>query len=79
MGQFFVVANLQVTVRIVIEMMFKMPEMGVDMRFRAAAEQYELGITLQAVKHRVPYQVQALLRVEATYVGNDRCVVLAQP
>ena len=76
--EFFVVTNLQVAVRIVVEIIFEMPEIGVDIHLRAAAQKHELGIVLQAVKQRVSYQVQAFLRVQSTYVGNDWFVVLAQ-
>ena len=77
--QFLVVADLEVAIRVVVEMVLEPPEMGIDAWFRTGAQQDELGALVQAAEDSVVDEMHPLLRVQAAHVGHEGLVVVAQP
>ena len=61
-SQFRVEPQLQVTVRIVVQLVPKLPELTIDGRFGAWSQQDKLSTMSQRVIYGVPKQVDALLR-----------------
>src|SRR5437588_8325669 len=77
--QTFVEADLEMAVGVVSEVMLELPEVPVDGRVSAAAEQDELSAAGESVEDGVADQMHAFLPVDAAYIGDDRFEVPAQP
>ena len=70
------VADLQVAVGILIEMVLEMPEVAGDaILVNGIAEQYELGVVCEGIKERMVNEMHALLPVQAAHVRDDRARV----
>src|SRR5271157_3061018 len=72
--QFLVVADLEVAIRVVVEMVLELPEKGIDAWFRTGAQQDELGALVQAAEDSVMDEMHPLLLVQAAHVGHEGLV-----
>ena len=63
MGEFFVEAQLDMTIGIIVEVAFLVPEPVVDAGFCCRTEKHELGVVGEGVVNGVMYQMNAFLVV----------------
>jgi hypothetical protein len=78
MSQVLAVPDLQVAIRIVIEVALEVPEMAGDaVVVVCVADQDELTATGQRVEQGVVDQVHALLLIQPAHVRDDRAIGVA--
>lgn len=75
-GQFGVEAQLDVTVGVVVEVEFFMPEPRVDRAFGGGTKEDKLGSPIQGVVHGMVNEMNAFLVIETANVGDDRSVIV---
>src|ERR1041384_1709363 len=79
MGEFLIVADLKMAVRMVIEPPFEVPKRAIDMAMGTGTEQHKLAALVEAVGHRLENEVHALLMIEAADERNQGLEFVAQP
>lgn len=78
MRQLLIKTQFQMAIRAVVEMPLQIPELLVDVRIRAGAEQHELGVVVaQGVENGVMDEMNALLAVQPAHVSDERLEILA--
>jgi len=78
-GEFFVVADFEVAIGMIVVTAFEVQKGSVNLAVRAGAEKYKLAAAVQAVGNGVKNEVDTFLMIEAADKGNYGTELVAEP
>ena len=78
-GEFFVVADFEVAIGMIVVTALEVPKCGIDLTVRTRAEENKLAATVKAIWDGVKNQVNALLMIETAHERNNRTELFSQP